>query len=287
MKILSIITVFLFCALPIHSEVSIPGDGFAIGWEKSEPLRRFPENALFNHINGGAELFLEFGFKTLSVQYYKNSAEEITLEIYQMTCPEAGLGIYLTKCGNETPLKEISARNSGNQYQLTIVKGSYFILVNNFSGNKALLHNVITLAQLVLASLPEEEPVTLFEMLPKEGLIKESVLIVRGLYALQPIYTFGKGDVLQLGGKVFGVVGDYQTAQGQTFTHLVISYPAEEAAILAFENIAVNLDAYSKIVQKESERFVFQDFQNKFSEVRLEKNKLLIKIKLTEQPVDE
>jgi hypothetical protein len=85
----------------------LPDSGFAPGWEKSEALRTFTGQDLFNHIDGGAELFLEFGFVKLSVQAYASGKAELTLNAYEMESSASALGIYLMKMGRETPFAEV------------------------------------------------------------------------------------------------------------------------------------------------------------------------------------
>jgi hypothetical protein len=102
---------------------AIPEPGFAPGWTKAGPLRTFTGQDLFNQIDGGAELFLEFGFVKLRLQAYARGKAELTLNAYEMESAASALGIYLMKMGRETPFPEIGARNSCEEIQLTILKG--------------------------------------------------------------------------------------------------------------------------------------------------------------------
>ena len=64
---------FLLLALPVvtsaesPTEPVLPADGFEAGWTRAEKTRTFYKNDLYGHIDGGAELFLEFGFEKLRV----------------------------------------------------------------------------------------------------------------------------------------------------------------------------------------------------------------------------
>ena len=114
------------------AQATLPGDGFRPGWKQSGPPRIFVSQDLFNHIDGAAELFLEFGFARLLVQSYGDGMSELTAAVYEMESATAALGIYLMKMGKETPFPEIAARNSSEDAQLTILKGRYFIQIDNF-----------------------------------------------------------------------------------------------------------------------------------------------------------
>ncbi|MCX6560264.1 MAG: hypothetical protein NTZ26_07090, partial [Candidatus Aminicenantes bacterium] len=63
---------------------SVPEPGFAPGWAKAGPLRTFTGQDLFNQIDGGAELFLEFGFARMRLQAFARGKSELTLNAYEM-----------------------------------------------------------------------------------------------------------------------------------------------------------------------------------------------------------
>jgi hypothetical protein len=275
-------------AVRMKANPVFPEDNYVLGWVKSERTLSFEKSNLFDYIDGGAELFLELGFDELLVQRYKKHSvegdEEIALEIYRMESSESALGIYLTKCGKETPVKGIKARNSGDRYQFSIVKGDCLVQVNNFSGDEKLTQVMVTLAQRTLASISKGHSVKLLDRLPKANFVAGSGLIIRGPYSLQSIFTFGRGDVLQLGGKVFGVTGDYVGANGDIYTMILIFYPGAKASSSAYDNLVNNLDPYSKVVNRWENGFTFKDYRDRFGIVELKDGTMKIRINLAEQP---
>ncbi|MGQ9801364.1 MAG: DUF6599 family protein [Candidatus Saccharicenans sp.] len=264
--------------MSLLAEVVLPGDGFYFDWKKSGRLITFTRADLYNYIDGGAELFLEFGFEKVYVQRYSSGQNELTLEIYEMESPESALGVYLAKCGQETPVEGLAARNSGEESQFTILRERYFIHINNFEGQKELATVMLALARAVLTNLPPDRPTTLLDYLPKENLIKNSERLIRGPYALQPIFTFGEGDILQLEGKIFGVSGNYLDEEGRIYTRIIIPYPDRARAEAAYRNLHDNLDPYHKIVESGLARFVFIDYRKKFGRVELKDSVLDIMI---------
>lgn len=276
--------VFLL-VLSAFGESVIPDSDFEPCWVKAGATKSFYKHDLYGHIDGGAELFLEFGFEKLLVQRYQKDTLEIDLEIYEMTEPEAALGIYLMKCGRETPLAEIPARHTVNPFQLTVVKSNYFIQVNSFSGRKDLVPAMQSLVNQVLARIPDSEEIKLFSYLPDSNLIGGSELLIRGQYALQPLYTLGEGDILKLDGKIYGVVGSYRIDSLESYTLMVIPYPDEETAMGVFENLEQNLDPYLEIIDYDLTGFIFKDYQNRFGDVHLRNNILQIRFNLPEKPI--
>lgn len=279
MKIKTIIIVFLLLSFHLpNQQLELPGDDFVDGWKKNGPLRQFTGSALYNYINGGSELFLEFGFKELLLQKYRKGEDELSIEAYQMESPESALGIYLMKCGKETPIPEISIRNTGDRYQFIMVKGDYFVLVNNFTAKESLLPVMTKLANITINRIIDKKPAELFSILPKQHLIKGSELLIRGPYSLQSIYTFGQGDILLLRKKIFGVAGDYKDKKGEIYTMIIIKYPDEAYAKKALNHLFSNLDPYLKILCKDNNGFTFKDYQKKIGIVSLKNNILHIKM---------
>ncbi len=269
----------------VAAEVVLPPDGFAPGWVKADKPETYLKTDLFNYIDGGAEVFLEFGFAKLTVQIYALDMFELTLEVYEMETPESALGIYLLKAGKETPVKGIAARNTGDRYQVTLLRDRWFVHVNNADGLPGAVPAMSVLANKLLATIPEGKRVTLLDALPPKNLIAGSGRIFRGPYALQSLYTLGPGDILLQKGKVFGVAGDYRDPGQGTITRIFVAYPDIASAEAAFDNLRQNLDPYLVIVEKTSESFIFHDFQDKYGQVELRGKGLEITVDLAAKPV--
>jgi len=242
---------------------ALPGPGFAAGWAPSGPLRTFTGQDLFNQIDGGAELFLEFGFVDLRLQSYVREKTRLTLSAYRMESPASALGVYLMKMGRETPFPEVAARNSSEDVQLTMVKGRYFVQVDNLDDVPATRAETAALANAFLGAVAEEKEATPLDALPAEGKVAGSERLIRGPYALQPYFTFGEGDILSLGGRTFGALAEYRLPDGRAFTQLIVPYPSSEAAAAALAHLKGSLDQYIKVTGDRPDGFDFVDFQGK------------------------
>ena len=279
-----VILILICLIVPLISGELVLPDRLNEEWIVQKPNRVFVGGDLFSHINGGAELFLEFGFNDLTVCKYSNGTYMIDLEVYKMENNIAALGIYLSKTGKETPRQEITARNTVNPYQLVLTSGRFFIMVNNFSGQEKLQSLMINLGQTLVDQIEEPDSTDLFSYLPIENQIEESQIIFRGPFGLQSIFTFGKGDILLLTGKYFGVCANYLSKDEKTTSLLVIPYPDNSMAIKAFNNLVLNLDPYLGIVSRSEDYLVFKDYNNEYVLVQIDKNLLKIKIHLPSKP---
>jgi len=272
-------------ALAPAQSIILPLDGFAPGWAKAEKPEQFQKVDLFNYIDGGAELFLEFGFENLVVQSYVKDFMELTLEVYQMEGPESALGVYLLKSGKETPVKGLSARNTGDRFQITALRNRWFIHVNNPDGLPDAVPAMTALAQKIMAVLPEAPRVTLLDALPPKGIIMGSERLFRGPYALQSLYTLGPTDILQQNRTIFGIAADYRTEKGEYYTRILVPYPDPAAAKEAFRYLGQNLDSYLEVVDSYAQGFVFHDFQDKYGQAELKGTWIEVLVNLTTKPI--
>jgi len=266
-NLLRLAGVFLIFGSSGLAQDLLPPGGFAPEWTASGKPRVFIEKDLFNHIDGGAELYLEFGFAKVLVQTYAAGSSELDFELYEMTEPDAALGIYLMNAGRETPWAEIPARNSSEEAQVVAVKGRYYLKINNFAPGATLRPAMISLARAALSRLPDAPSGVPLTLLPSAGLIPGSGRLIRGPVGLLPIYTFGEGDILGLNGQTFAALGEYRAEDGSTFKRIVADYPSDDAAAAVLRNLRDNLDPYLKITAQKSDGFDFVDFQKTFGRV--------------------
>src|SRR5665811_1546039 len=74
-------------SFPVLDKNDLPRAGF-------EGTRSFSETSLYGYIDGGAELYLEYGFDTLVVTEVTALSKDIKVEVYRMTDAEAAFGIF-------------------------------------------------------------------------------------------------------------------------------------------------------------------------------------------------
>lgn len=251
------------------------------GWKEKE-RREYTRNDLYGYIDGGAEIFLEYGFQKLTLTRYGLGKEELDVELYRMDNPEGALGVYLAKAGRETPLPDFPTRNSGDRYQIMAVKGSTFALFNNPEGKESLSPGLINLAMEALSSIPDEKGRDLFVELLPPGFLAGTARLFRGPLGLQPIITLGDGDILLQKGTIPGVLADYAgPGEGEVQTLAVVAYPSAQEAKEAFDNLIANLDSYLKREIQSEDSLTFKDFSGKFGILSLSTNRLLLRFNIS------
>jgi hypothetical protein len=200
-----------------------------------------------------------------------------------MTDPTAARGIYLARCGKETPDPALKERHTASRQQILLQRHRYYLVLYNTAGGAANAPVLVKAAQAIVAKMPADAAVTALSLLPPAGLVPGSARIIRGPVSLQALYTLGDGDILQLGGKVTGAAGDYRDAAGAT-TLIVVDYPAPAEAAAAFTHLKANLDTYLKPASATDSRLVFQDYEKKFGVASVNGKRLEVRLHLTKPP---
>jgi len=157
--------------------------------------RSFTETSLYGYIDGGAELYLEYGFDTLVVTELTSQAKDIKVEVYRMKDPEAAFGIFSVsrfRCNGGAKLTDYYCRSA---YQLQLCKGPYYVSIINSDGTneeQALSDNI---ARTLLASIdgpsfnanqfsPEEVSK---EMMKSAVLVRGSLGVFNGVPSISEI----------------------------------------------------------------------------------------------------
>ncbi|NOY23064.1 MAG: hypothetical protein GXO70_06105 [Acidobacteria bacterium] len=242
----------------------------------------FSTENLYGYIDGGAELFLEFGFRELRVVHLSRGKVQLSVDMYRMAGVLSALGIYLAKCAPETPVKGVLPRNSGDRYQLAMVRGGWFIFINNFDGGNSCVPLMRQIANALARQIPDK-PAAWPCSLPQKGLVKGSIRLVHGPVALQSVVTLGEGDILHLCGKAWAVVADYRV-QNRTETLIRVNYGDSKDSRTAFKSLVENLDPYLKVIEKNDTALVFQDTAGEYGIARLSGRVLDIRSHLPIRP---
>jgi hypothetical protein len=140
------------------------------------------------------------------------------------------------------------------------------------------------LAMQIGAAIPAGAPVRELDILPAQNQVPGTALLLRGPYSLQAVYTLGLGDILLLGGKIFAAAAVYREASGQSYTMIVAPYADDALARAAFANLRRNFDSYLQVLGAGTDFFVFKDFQNYFGRAGIREKRIVILVKLAQQP---
>lgn len=109
--------------------------------------------SLWGYMNGGADIYLEYGFETLRVEEFSGDGENLKLELFKMDDPVSAFGIYSIKTFKCKQSDVLATPDCLNRYQYQIVYGDYYVQLINDSGSEQAQQKMVELTELVLKKL--------------------------------------------------------------------------------------------------------------------------------------
>ncbi|MCX6234187.1 MAG: hypothetical protein NT175_05595 [Bacteroidetes bacterium] len=111
-------------------------------------------NALWGYIDGGADIYLEYGFLRVFVQEIDWQGKVIKIDVFEMSDKEAALGIFSLHRNNCETIDSLPVQHCYNPYQLIILKGCYYIsIIISKPQNQQIM---VLLARIVTDKIPDD-----------------------------------------------------------------------------------------------------------------------------------
>ena len=191
----------------------LPGKAAAQG-----SAQTYNPDSLYQYIDGGADLYLLYDFKSLLHQDLKSGATELTADIYEMSKSEDAFGIYASERSPSYKFLAIGAEGYRDKGILNFVQDRYYVkLSGNGANADALLDQFARLLAGriggvrslpgLLAKLPRED-----RALHSEQYVKKDPL---GHAFLAPSYLVAYGQGKQQSKLVISVAADTQAAKSR------------------------------------------------------------------------
>ena len=193
-------------AAPQEREFDPASDVRLEGWEPASDPEVYEKTGLFGYIDGGAEIFLQYGFEAAVVLRFtrQEAGPELAVEICRMESPADAFGIYSVKREGDERISElIEAENWVSPAQVSFVKDRYYV---SLLGDQVTEQDLEAAAAEVAESVPgdwTDAPALLpaFEALPAAGQIEASRRYIRGNLAAinesplfeDPMWGFAEG----------------------------------------------------------------------------------------------
>jgi hypothetical protein len=99
------------------------------------PARTFTGSSLFGYIDGGAELYLEYGFSELWVSEIEFMGGKYKTEIYMMNGPEEAFGIFSVSRYRCLSMPPVASYSCQTRHQLQLCSGQFYVSIINSSGS--------------------------------------------------------------------------------------------------------------------------------------------------------
>jgi len=219
----------------------LPEENEWMTWKPLGETQTAEGEDLFLLINGGAEIYYEYGFLRAAIQSYKSeSGLSLNIEIYEMEDPSSAYGAFSFKTGSKGQEVDIGSDSALEDYYLNFWKNRFVVTLIGFDDSPSTQEALIEFAKRIEQKLPpgDERPI-LLHYLHNPADEDAHIVFLEGNLALYNQYEFATENIfgIQKGAAVFY----------KDLTVFLFEYSSHSEAQHWFENAGTHL--------KESQRF--------------------------------
>jgi len=221
----------------------------------------FNENSLWGYINGGADLYFEYGFQEMSVQDIVWQKERIKIDAYIMSKPESAFGIFsVSRYGCQNSNEEIAKWICVGTHQVMVAKGNLYLSVIAYSGTEQGITLATQIAKKII-EMVDHKDYELPSILLDDNIQvdKLSLKLITGQLAMQ--------NSLATLEKEFSSISDYQlwVAPIEVYSHnatlLLVTFQNEEDCTKVAARISEN-DAQYTVTTKDNKLLGIKLYNN-------------------------
>lgn len=199
------------------------------GWEAAGEGVVYDRDTLFDYIDGGAELYLAYGFRQMvACRFERAGHPAIVADLFDMGSSEDAFGVFSAE--RQDPEAGIG---QGSEYAAGLLrfwKGRFFVSVWAEEETAATADAVRALGVRIAEAIGRPgPPPKLLDLLPSEGLAETRVRYFHDHLSLNLYYFVAEDNILGLGAQTEAVLAPYETAGG-TMRLLLVRYPTAEEA---------------------------------------------------------
>lgn len=238
--------------LPLQAEVS--------PWVREGAFQTYDAAHLQDYLDGGADIYLEYGLSSVGVQAYRSKKGELQVEIYRMDSPEAALGIFSFR-RHYPPDSTLGVPNEVSKYDVLFQKGRYFVAITNMDGGPETAGALRVFAVLLLKKIPAEAMgANPFSVLPARGLQPVSEMLIAGPLSMRVRWPLGQLHCFHFERGTTGVTARYK-AKNIHF-ELFVLHPGKRAGFYQLVECFGNIFNATMIV-KSNEKIVLATMNSK------------------------
>jgi hypothetical protein len=204
------------------------------GWEIGRADQIYTRENLYDYIDGGAELYLSYGFKrALSRVYGLPEESEMIVDIFEMDSPQNAFGVFAHS--RETIETDFGQGSQHAPGFLTFWKDTYLVTVLASPETPKSKEAIVQVAASIDLAIVSEGPLPeILILLPQEDLVEASIRYFHHHVWMNAHYFVSDDNILNIDNTTEALLAKYG---GRERGHLLllVQYPREEDAQAAYE----------------------------------------------------
>lgn len=235
----------------------LPDPAAVTGADGMGEVLEYEGTTLYDFLNGGAELYFDYGIVLVaSTEYRTSGGEAIEVSVYDMQSPAGAFGIYsniryagadFVSVGNEGMLSASS---------LDFWKGRYYCRLLTFDMGGDTQTVMLELGAALAANIAQGgSPPAVVGLLPEAGKIARSEKYFTGPLALNNLRYVSAENVFNLGENTHGAAAQYES-DGTAYMLILIEYSKDEEARAGLDSFRAEVGEDEGALLAQSGRFV-------------------------------
>ncbi len=157
-------------ATPPDIRALLPKNNEVKGWVRDGKPRVFSHDELWEYINGGADVYLDYGFRKVAAVDMKNGSRTITVDIYDMNKLEGAFGMYARERSPGYKFIKIGAEGYREGVALNFYQSRYYVKLTAFTDDAPTRKVLTRLANVVSKNIGSgKKPPALLSLFPPRG----------------------------------------------------------------------------------------------------------------------
>ena len=207
--------------------------------------RTFHQDDLFDYIDGGAELFLSFGFNQVFNRIYSaENQPDIYVDVFEMTSAYNAYGVFTLS--TEQPVAEFG---QGSQYTLGSIlfwKDKYFISIITNPETPEAKEAIFEIATMIDEAIPKEGTLPqVLKYIPTNNFMPGSIRYFRHHHWQNSHLYLGYENFFNIDQTTHCALAKYKYDEGMTLL-LLIEYPDDEKAQSGYANFTNDIILHDK-----------------------------------------
>ncbi len=199
------------------------------GWETSGQDRYYYPETLYDYIDGGAELFISYGFNRVISRTYKMSGQpDIQVEIFDMVEPKNAFGVFSQ--GREQLDDTYGQGSLTYEGAILFWKGRYYVSVVCDFQTSIAKQGMEALAQKIDKKIKEKgELPEIISWLPESDLVPESVFYFHHYVWVNAFYFIADDNIFNIDERDDAVLAKYGPPDRRSYLLLIRYENGDEA----------------------------------------------------------
>ncbi|MGV8094296.1 MAG: DUF6599 family protein [Mangrovibacterium sp.] len=206
----------------------------------------FNQENLYDYIDGGAELYLSYGFNSVISRRYTCPGEmDIVVEIFDMKGVRDAFGVFSNM--REKNQHEFGQGSQQIEGSLIFWKSHYFVSLSTNKSSEKSIAAIRGIAAFIDHAIPQKDKIPqIVELLPEQDLVPEGYCYFHHYIWINSYYFIANYNILDVDDQTDGVVAKYGPPDKRSYL-LLIQYPDEKAAQTAYDKFVTDFSPELKI----------------------------------------